>query len=168
MKCWKIPVLVVNDLTNSASGVIGIWHAASAAKITDNVVTNSIGVRDNGKSELRISMHLNQHNPMSQVCPFENLKNDLCLHENLVLRGSMAETMKGLQLLEENVMEIREHEGHDFSAMSQQVDHVLQEICQLRQEVESHRRIQDNRWKLLQSMKLLEPGTLERCNKITI
>ena len=158
---------IVNDLTNSANGVISIWHAASAAKITINVVTNSIGVRDNGKSEPRISVHLNKHNLMSQVCPFKNLKNDLCLHENIVLRGSVAETMTGLQLLAENVMEIWEHEGHDFSAMSRQVDHVLQEISQLRQEVESHQRVQDNHWELLQSMKLLEPGTLERCNKIT-
>ena len=100
-------------------------------------------------------MHLNQHNPMSQVCRFENLKNDLFLHENLVLGGSLMEMMKGLQLSVENVMEIWEHEGHDFSAMSWQVDHVLQEICQLREEVESHQRVQDNCWELLQSMKLL-------------
>ena len=106
-------------------------------------------------------MHLNQHNLMFQICCFENLKNDLFLHENLVLGGSLTETMKDLQLLEENVMEIWEHEGHNFSTMSQQVDHMLQEIGQLRQEVESHWRVQDNCWKLLQSMELLELTTLE-------
>ena len=106
-------------------------------------------------------MHLNQHNPMSQVCCFKNLKNNLFLHDNLVLGGSLTEMMKGLQLLAENIMEIQEHEGHDVSAMSQQVDHVLQEIRQLREEVKSHWRVQDNCWELLQSMTLLELVTLE-------
>jgi uncharacterized alpha-E superfamily protein len=87
---------------------------------------------------------------MALVCPFHTYVPTN--HNYNVDMLNMAEALERLHLLTDDVQDTLEHDEDNPHSIPHQLTDVLQELSHLGEEIQSHKDLQDARWKLVESL----------------
>ena len=143
----RLPVIVVSRFVRSLSGTIGVWHVFLAVKITSGVVESQLNGRNVGPQN-RMKCLQATLEPQADNVSLHFFYMSLTFAHQLL---DIEQTMEQIQSLKNDLHEMDIEESRPIY---EQLEHIVEGINCLTEEIETHEMLQDMHWMWLELLGL--------------